>query len=278
MAVSGRRTPKAKTILAYVAVAVLLVFVLFPIYWMFLTSVKYPRDILSSIPIFFPSRITWEHYVNIYRLQLFPPLWNSLIASTTATVIALVLGTPAAYGFARFQFKRKRDVFFWILSTRMLPAVTLAIPLFIMMQWFRLTDTVYSLIIVYTAMNLPFAVWMMTGFFSGVPMEIEEAALIDGCGRFQTFVRIAVPMVAPGLVATMTFCFIFAWNEFLFALIFTRRVAMTLPIALAGLHATFGPEWGRIGAMALLIAIPVWILALLSQRYLVRGLTMGAVK
>jgi multiple sugar transport system permease protein len=142
----------------------------------------------------------------------------------------------------------------------------------------HLIDTVFSLIIVYTAMNLPFATWLMTSFVGSVPKDIEDAAEIDGCSKFKLFYTITIPLLKPGIVATSIFCFIFAWNEFVFALILTRRVAMTLPIALGSLHATFGPEWGRICALALIVAFPVWILTLISQRYLVRGLTMGAIQ
>src|SRR5690606_19015015 len=170
------------------------------------------------------------------------------------------------------------DLGFWILSLRMFPPVVTAIPLFLIFSNLRLVDTRLGLILLHASMNLPMIIWLMMGYFQEVPEELEESAQVDGCTRLQSLLRISFPLAAPGVVAAATFSYIFSWNEFMFALIFGRSNAVTMPPVIAGLHASWGIDWGGIFALSLIITAPVIILALAIQRYMIKGLTFGALK
>ena len=184
-----------------------------------------------------------------------------------------------ARAFSNFRGSLNRRLSLWILSTRMFPAIVTAVPLFLMMRDVRLLNTRASLIIVYTAFNLPFVVWMMRGFFADVPRDLEEAALVDGDSRMGALVRVVLPLVTPGLAATAVFCLIVSWNEFLFALVLTQTdAAMTLPVGIAGRVTQYEIKWGVMSAAASVAIIPILVFALALQKYLVRGLSMGAVK
>src|SRR4029078_9403475 len=192
-----------------------------------------------------------------------------------------VRGTLRSHALARFRlpFDLDRRLSLWILSTRMFPAIVTAVPLFLMMRDLRLLDTKASLIIVYTAFNLPFVVWMMRGFFDEVPRDLEEAALVDGDSRLGALVRVVLPLVAPGLAATAVFCLIVSWNEFLFALVLTQTdAAMTLPVGIAGRVTQYEIKWGAMSAAGVVAMVPILAFALAVQRYLVRGLSLGGVK
>ena len=198
-------------------------------------------------------------------------------AASVTTVASVLIGSLAAYSLSRF--KTGGDNFsFWILSTRMFPPVAAALPLFLIFKQIKLLDTHLALIIANTVFTLPFVVWLLKGFFDELPLELEEAALIDGCSHWGAFTRVALPLVTPGLVATALFSFIFAWNEFMFALLLTRRNVRTLTIIVPSLVGGHEILWGEIAAIGMVAIIPGILLALLLQRYLVRGLTMGAVK
>jgi multiple sugar transport system permease protein len=188
-----------------------------------------------------------------------------------------VLGALASYSLSRFKTGGE-NFSFWILSTRMFPPVAAALPLFLIFKQFKLLDTHLALIIANTIFNLPFVIWLLKGFFDELPAELEEAALIDGCSPWGAFVRVAMPLITPGLVATSLFSFIFAWNEFMFALLLTRRTVRTLTIIVPSLVGGHEILWGEIAAIGTVAIIPGIALSLLLQRYLVRGLTLGAVK
>ncbi|MGH9674478.1 MAG: carbohydrate ABC transporter permease, partial [Bryobacteraceae bacterium] len=193
----------------------------------------------------------------------------------------LLIGVPAAYGLARFEWPRDwgRGIAFWILSTRMLPPIVTIVPLFLMLREIKLVNSLLGLAIVYTAFNLPFVVWMMRGFFEEVPRELEEAAMLDGESRMGALLRVVLPVVRPGLAATAVFCLIVAWNEFLFALILSQtEAAMTLPVGIAARVTQYEIKWGAMSAAGVVAAIPVLVFASAAQRYLVRGLSLGAVK
>ena len=202
---------------------------------------------------------------------------DTLIIAGSCTLISLGVGALAAYSLARFRIGGK-NLAFWILSIRMLPPIAIVLPLFILYQSLRWLDTYQSLIITHTVMNIPFAVWILKGFFEELPSDLEDSALVDGCNRFQAFSRIALPLVAPGLVATALFCFIFSWNEFLFALILTRSHVRPLTVVITSLIGGHEILWAEISAVGTMASIPVIVLAIFLQRYLVRGLTLGAVK
>jgi multiple sugar transport system permease protein len=264
-----------------VLVAALILF-MFPVLWMFLTSFKSKAEYFSYPPVFWPKSFSLRNYVNS---MAFPPdgrgglqgLRDSLAISISSTFASVVIGALAAYSISRFKTGGE-NFSFWILSTRMFPPVAAALPLFLIFKQIRLLDNHLSLIIANTIFNLPFVIWLLKGFFDELPMELEEAAWMEGCGYLKTFRLISLPLVAPGLVATALFSFIFSWNEFMFALLLTRRNVRTLTIIVPSLVGGHEILWGEIAAVGTLAIIPGVLLSLLLQRYLVRGLSLGAVK
>ena len=266
----------------YLAIVVALLATLAPIYWMTTISFKHEVDQFAVPPKWFSFSPTLEHYADAFVSRSFGQyLLNSFFVAAMSTLCALVIGTFAAYALARFRLPRNLDrkLALWILSTRMFPAIVTAVPLFLIMRDLRLVNTRLSLIIVYTAFNLPFVVWMMRGFFVEVPRDLEEAALVDGDSRLGAFRRVVLPLVTPGLAATAVFCLIVSWNEFLFALVLTQTDdAMTLPVGIAGRVTQYGIKWGAMSAAAVVAMVPILAFALSVQRYLVRGLSLGAVK
>jgi multiple sugar transport system permease protein len=276
-----RQSPVEKLVIALILV-IALVFFLFPVVWMILTSFKSNAEFFSNPPVFIPSHFDLTNYFNSMRL---PPegrggiqgLRDSLIISIATMILTVVVGSLAAYSFARFRTGGE-NLSFWVLSTRMFPPVASALPLFLIFKQFQLLDTHLALIVANTIFSLPFVIWMLKGFFEDLPVELEEAALIDGASPFGAFFRIALPLITPGLVATALFSFIFTWNEFMFALLLTRSDVRTLTIIVPSLVGGHEILWGEIAAVGTVAIIPGVVLALLLQRYLVRGLTLGAVK
>jgi len=268
---------------AYVVVLAFVVFEVFPIFWMISTSFKSRWDAFRLPPVWL-FKPTLEHYFTILSGQgwattpILPLLVNSIIVASCSSLLALFCGSLSAYGLSRFPTGYSKHLAMWILSTRMFPPVAVAIPVFLMMSYLGLIDTYWALIIPYSAFNISFVVWMMRSFFDQIPVELEEAAMIDGCSRLQAFFRIVLPLTLPGLVATGVFVLIFSWNEFLFALILTRTAAKTAPVAIADFVTLYGIQWGQLTAYATLISAPIIILGLLFQRYIVKGLTLGAVQ
>jgi multiple sugar transport system permease protein len=253
-----------------------------PVYWMLTISLKTEVDQFASPPRWLSFTPTLEHYYDAFSTRSFGKyLMTSAIVATLSTSFAMVLGTAAAYGLSRFRLRWQLDrrLSLWILSTRMFPPIVTAVPLFLMMRDLRLINTISSLVIVYTALNLPFVVWMMRGFFNELPRELEEAAVVDGDSRLGALVRVILPLVAPGLAATAVFCLIVSWNEFLLALVLTQTdSAMTLPVGIAGRVTQYEIKWGVMSAAGVVAMVPILVFALAVQRYLVRGLSLGAVK
>ncbi|HEU4434137.1 MAG TPA: carbohydrate ABC transporter permease [Pyrinomonadaceae bacterium] len=253
-----------------------------PVYWMFTISLKSEVDHFAAPPPWFNFTPTLEHYYDAFVTRSFGQyLITSAVVAVMSTLCALVLGTLAAYALARFRlpYDLDRKLSLWILSTRMFPAIVTAVPLFLMMRDLRLLDTKASLIIVYTAFNLPFVIWMMRGFFDEIPRDLEEAALVDGDSRLGALVRVVLPLVTPGLAATAVFCLIVSWNEFLFALVLTQTDAsMTLPVGIAGRVTQYEIKWGVMSAAGAVAIVPILVFAMAMQKYLVRGLSLGAVK
>lgn len=203
---------------------------------------------------------------------------NSVIITLVSTALTILLGTLAAYAFSRFKMKGKDDLLFFILSTRMLPAVVVLIPIFLMFRKLGLGDTHFGLILLYTAFNLSFAVWVLKGFIDEIPVEYEEAALVDGYTRFQTFWKIIVPQARTGIAATAVFCFIFAWNEYGFAFIMSKSKAQTIPPWLTTQMGVLGYDWGAAAAGTFLFIIPALVFTILLRKSLVRGITFGAIR
>jgi multiple sugar transport system permease protein len=278
----GIRRARLSRVVKYVLLTVALVAAIAPVYWMVTISLKSEVDQFASPPHWFTFRPTLEHYYDAFFTRSFAKyLTTSLTVASLSTVCAVTLGTLTAYGLARFKLRGKLDqrLSLWILSTRMFPPIVTAVPLFLMMRDLRLLNTIASLVIVYTALNLPFVVWMMRGFFRELPKELEEAAMVDGDSRLGALVRVILPLVTPGLAATAVFCLIVSWNEFLLALVLTQTDAsMTLPVGIAGRVTQYEIKWGVMSAAGVVAMIPILAFAMAVQRYLVRGLSLGAVK
>lgn len=276
------KTNPVTRLLRYALAFIALIVALAPIYWMLTISLKTEVDQFSVPPLWFLFRPTLAHYRDAFTTRSFGQyLLTSAVVSALSTLCAIVLGTLAAYALSNFRLPKRlnRRFALWILSTRMFPPIVTIVPLFLLMRDVQLLDTRMSLIIVYTAFNLPFVVWMMRGFFLEIPRELEEAARVDGDSRLGALVRVVLPLVTPGLAATAVFCLIISWNEFLFALVLTQTdAAMTLPVGIAGRVTQYEIKWGVMSAAASVAMMPILIFALAVQRYLVRGLSLGAVK
>ncbi|MFN8593055.1 MAG: carbohydrate ABC transporter permease [Thermomicrobiales bacterium] len=263
------------TVLAAMAVTVV------PFFWLISTSFKRQVDYLAYPPQFIAPAWTLEGYQVLFQQQdLGHFFMNSVVITLTSTALAVLLGALAAYSLARAQlpFRLNGILAFWMLLTRMYPAIATAIPYFLIMRDLKLLDTRLALIVTYTAFNLPFVVWLLIGFFEELPAELERAAMIDGCGVWERFWKIVLPLSAPALVATAILSAVLAWNEFLFAVMLTRVNAKTLPVVMSGFITDKGTQWDQMTALGVITVLPVLIFALLVQRYLVRGLTLGAVK
>jgi multiple sugar transport system permease protein len=327
--------PPLGALASYLALGFWAIVVLFPLYWLGVTSLKLPIDVNSGpfyLPYvdFKPTLENWRYIFVDLQADTFRPYLNTVVIATTSTVIALVVGSMAAYGLARLQYrptlgaigafiacaalaavaialgvpwalavvaalavfalllqtigKRFRralgnnDIAFWMISQRMLPPITVVIPIYVLFQQLGLLDTWAALIITYVAANLPIVVWLMRDYFQSVPLELEESAAIDGASRYRIFRTIVLPLSVPGLVATFLFVLVFAWNEYLFALFLTTAKAQTLPLTVAAQNATRGPQWWYMSVLILIMIVPVIAMAIALERYIARGLLVGALK
>jgi len=266
-----------KAVLIYAGLALALFAALFPIAWTVSTSFKHIGEYYTYPPVWVPREPTLANYQYILYTAGLGYLRNSLVISSLNTLLVLLVSIPAAYGIARFWGGRG-SLPFWILSQRMFPPIAVIIPLFLLMRRVGLIDTHLGLVGVYSTFNAAFAVWLLIGFFVEFPKEIEEAAMVDGCTRGSALVRIVLPLISPGIVVTGIFCFIFSWNEFLFALILTREAARTVSVQLSAFLAPTRILWGEMSALIIISIIPIFIMTMAVQKYLVKGLTFGAVK
>ena len=251
--------------------------VLVPLLWILATSLKGRFDI-SAKPLKFLFQPTLDNYRTVFHSDRFLRYFSSsAIIALSSTLISLFFGSMAAYSITRHR--TGGDFLpFWILSQRMLPPIVIILPVYILMRNLGLLDTYWSIIIMHTLINLPFAIWLMTGFFREVPEAIDEAAVIDGCSIFKAYFRIILPIVTPGLLATGIFCLVASWNEFLFALVLSGRTVTTLPVATAFYVTDRDILWGPMTAVGVTAMIPIIVFTLVIQKYLVRGLSYGAVK
>lgn len=282
MAVAARRPRKKRSrrppVGRFIFLGIYLLFVLAPLYWMFITSIKPSDDYLAVPPVWFPDEPTLIHYtVSLGAYRGLKGLTNSLIISLAATFLSALIGSLMAYSLARFNTGGKH-LSFWVLSQRFLPPVAIILPVFLIYRSTGLHDTHIGLIIAYTVFTLPVSVWMMYAYFRQLPRSMEDAALVDGCTRWQAFWRVAMPLSAPGIVAAAVFAFIACWTEFFFALVLTSRDAFTLPTVFRAFIGFQGALYGEASALAMVSLAPSIALGILVQRHLVRGLTLGAVR
>ena len=255
----------------------LLLVVLLPFLWLVVMSFKTPEDIFAGASrLFFQP--TLGNYEALLTSDFTRSFLNSAITSSVSTVLALVIGVPGAYALARAPSGKSRWLSMLILLSRMMPPIAFTIPYFLLYRNVGLLDTLQGLIIIYLTFNLSLVVWLMRGFFEGIPTALEEAAWIDGASLWQTFRMIVLPLCSPALVTAAILCFLYSWNDFFFALILTRSQAGTAPIQVVNFMNYEGWEWGKIAAGGTLIMLPVLIFSLLMRKYLVSGMTAGAVK
>jgi len=253
-------------------------FTLFPFYWMVSSSLKDQIDLLASPPMWL-FKPTLSNYFDIFKDEkIVTAVLNSLVVATSTTLLSLLLGTPAAYALARFEFRGKADLWFWFISNRMISPIVLALPVYLLAQSLELLDTYAVLVLIYLTFCLPIAVWICTDQFRSIPPELAEAARLEGASQFGIFRRIYLPLGLPGIAVSAIFAFIFSWNELLYALVLTRRAASTAPVVATSYMTGYELPWGKIMATGTVIVLPVTIFALLVSRHMVRGLTMGATK
>jgi multiple sugar transport system permease protein len=327
--------PPLGALASYIALGFWAIVVLFPLYWLAVTSLKLPIDVNTGpfyLPYvdFRPTLENWRYIFVDLQADTFRPYLNTVVIATSSTVLAVIIGSMAAYGLARLQYRPRlgaigvfigcaalaalaiglgvpwvlavvaalavfalllqtigkrfrralgnNDIAFWMISQRMLPPITVVIPIYVLFQQLGLLDTWAALIITYVAANLPIVVWLMRDYFQSVPLELEESAAIDGASRYRIFRTIVLPLSVPGLVATFLFVLVFAWNEYLFALFLTTAKAQTLPLTVAAQNATRGPQWWYMSVLILIMIVPVIAMAIALERYIARGLLVGALK
>ncbi len=286
-------------ILFWLALGIVFLFFMFPLYWILISSFKTRADIVSTTPTYLPY-VEFEPTMNNYRDVLFggatasgegstvtssadvsefrDRLINSIIITGASTALAVLVGTLTAYAVSRFTIPLEDDFMFFVLSTKMLPPIVVLIPIFVLFSDFGLRDSYFGLIILYTAFNLPFVVWIMKGFFDEIPKEYEDAAMVDGYSRFQAIYKIVLPEAIPAMAATAVFSIIVSWNEFVLVNFLNRDAASTVPPFLNSIIGVGAVEWGRLAAASVIYVIPVIIFTFLVRNHLLRGVTFGAVR
>jgi multiple sugar transport system permease protein len=271
---SGRGT---RWVVAIVVVVAML-WTLVPLLWMLLSSFKNSTDVTAATPQFLFTPVL-DNYRNLFTgaNNLWPYIWHSVLAAGISAVLAVCLGALAGYGLARTQMRGKKHLAFWIISTRMAPIAAIVVPLFLIFRGLGLIDSIPGLVLAYLSFNLPFAIWLMSAFFAEVPPSLEESALVAGCTRWQAFRTVILPLTKSGLVTTFVLCLVFAWNDYAFAVVFSGPNSQTLPIAASQLVTQTGIDWGQLTAIGTIVVIPMMLAGLAVRRWLVTGLTLGAV-
>jgi multiple sugar transport system permease protein len=275
MKARGRR--KFGVFLRTLAAGVLTLFFLFPIYWLVMISFKTADEIFAYPPKWWPGQIQFDNYAVLFKDGDATTVWNSFVVAGASTLAAMFLGTLCAYGLARYRTGGKH-LANWIISQRMVPPIAVVFPIFLLYVYFGWVDTYFGLILLYTTFNLPYVIWMMRGYILDIPVSLEEAALVDGCTRWEVLCKVVFPMCRAGLFATAIFTFVFAWNEFLFALVLTRTEVTTYTVQVTHYFGGQSNFWAKISAMSVLGTVPIFIVVAFMQRYLVRGISLGAVK
>jgi multiple sugar transport system permease protein len=261
------------------------IFTVLPMVWMVLTSIKSQFAALQYPPQWWPKEPTLDNYIKLLSptnptgQEFLGYLWNSIFVSTCSTVLSVAVAVPAAYAFSRFRFPGRNFLFFAVLLRNMFPAVIFLMPLFLLMRWLGLINSHGSLILTYLTFGLPLSIWLLKGFYDNIPIQLEQAARIDGARRFQAFFLIVMPLSSPGIIATAIYSFILAWNEYVFALTFlSSKEKMTMPIGLQRFFTEFATDWPGLMAASFIMSVPVVVMFLILQKYFVRALTEGAVK
>ncbi|WP_298934544.1 carbohydrate ABC transporter permease [uncultured Ruegeria sp.] len=274
---TGRQKKQIVDAIQIVLILIAIFIMLVPIIWIFLAAFKNHVDVYQLKLLFTP---TLKNFGIVFDAPYYlgAKLINSTVVALVTVVIAIPIATMAAYSFSRFRLTGETAMLVMILATQFVPAVVIILPFFVMFRDIGLLDTRSGLILVNLAIVMPFAIWMIKGFIDGIPLDTEEAAMVDGSSRIQVILNIVLPMAAPGLLTAGIFCFIIAWNEFLFALILTNKDAVTLPIGLALFKGEEGDLWNLLSAAGIIIMLPMFVLALIIRKYFVQGMTMGAVR
>ena len=271
---------KPLSILRVIVLVLFFMFMFLPIFWMILTSFK-PVDEIVTMPLkYLPNKFTFVNYIKLFTGTEFPNYFkNSMIVSVSCGIFTSIIAIFAGYSLARFKFKGKSITLFMFLSVQMVPIVVIIIPLFLIFAKINLINTLEGLALIYVVLNIPFCTLMIRGFFERIPVALEEAAMVDGCSRFGALIRIILPVMLPGIVATFVFAFIGAWNELFFSIMFINTESIkTLPVGIYSFIGKFEIDWGSMSAAAVLALIPVFVMFGMIQKYLVQGLTSGSVK
>jgi multiple sugar transport system permease protein len=261
-----------------ILMVVVILFCVFPFYWMVTTSLKTQVLALESPPVWLFEPTLSNYTTVLFEDGVGKTLINSLIVAVSTTALAIALGLPAAYALARFEFRGKKDLWFWFITNRMISPIVLALPFFLIVRQLGMLDTRLTLILIYLTFNLPIVIWICTDQFRSIPFELDEAASLEGASQWRIFRSICLPLAMPGVAVSAIFAFIFSWNELMFALVLTRNAAKTAPAMAVSFMEGYNLPYGKIMATSTLIVIPVLVFALIASRHLVRGLTMGAVK
>jgi len=275
---------KFSKIILLVLMIILLLLTLFPVVWMISTSFKSPGEVYSYPPKLLPKTLNLNGYGKLITktsrsFNFLAWVRSSLVVAVFSTLFSLIIASMGGYGLSRYKFRGKKPLMYSILMTQVLPGALLLVPLYTIMGNFELLDTLFGLILANVTFAVPFCTWMLKGFFDGIPCSLDEAARVDGAGKFTTFYRVILPLTVPGLVATGIFSFITGWNEYLFASVFIRSYnKWTLPVGIASLSGQYSTDWATIMAGSFFITLPVVVLFLFFQKYLVSGMTAGAVK
>ncbi|WP_038002074.1 carbohydrate ABC transporter permease [Thermoanaerobacter thermocopriae] len=266
-------------ILHYVPLVILLLFLLFPFYWTFVTSIKSEKELYSSVITYWPRNITFISYQKLFvNFNFIKPIINSFIVALSTTIISILVSTLAAYAFSRYNFRGKKMFMMLFLTNNMFPTVLLLIPLYSIMRNIGILYTPMALILSYITFTMPFSIWLLTGYINDLPISLEEAAMVDGANKVQAFVKVILPLLRPGIIATGVYVFMTSWNEYTFAVMFTNEVSRTIPVALKTLVGELGVQWGLLTAGGIITIIPVCVIFFFVQKRLVEGLTAGAVK
>ncbi|NKY60698.1 carbohydrate ABC transporter permease [Nocardia flavorosea] len=278
---TNRRTvsplARAGAALRLLGTLAILFFVMFPILWLTLTAFKPDREVFSTSVVFTPSLDNFRAIIGGQN-DLIGPMWNSIIVAVVTTVIAVPLSMLAAYGFSRYKFPGAKPILLGIVATQFIPGVAIALPFLTMYRDLGLLDTHLALIVTNLAIVVPYNTWLLKGFVDSLPLEIEEAGRLDGCGQLTLLWRVITPLAAPGIFVAVVFSFLLAWNEFLFPTFLARSNAITLPVSLMTLDQPDGVLWGQMAAAGLLVMVPMIVLATLVRKHFAQGMTLGAVK
>jgi multiple sugar transport system permease protein len=269
----------ARLFIIYLPVLIFFIFTIFPFVWTLITSLKPSKELFTSDIKILPVAPTVQNYLDLFaNTDFLQNMINSFIVAFSTCVVSLIISLLASYAFSRYSFKGKYFFMTTFLIINMFPAVLLLIPLYSIFRQVGLLHTYGALVIAYSTFTIPFSVWLLTGYLNGLPISLEEAALIDGCNRFQSFTRVILPLTIPGIISTGIYIFITAWNEFTFAVMLTNQATRTIPVALQAFNGEYVIQWGLLTAGGVLTSIPIVLIFLFVQKRLVQGLTAGAVK